>query len=65
MIYRTVIPERTAFLAFFSVVFPIYWFITRHRWRMGWLLLASCAFYMSWNPWLKRSQLVVALSREE
>jgi alginate O-acetyltransferase complex protein AlgI len=40
------------FLAFFSVVFPIYWFITRHRWRMGWLLLASCAFYMSWNPWL-------------
>ena len=40
------------FLAFFSIVFPVYWFITRHRWRMGWLLLASCAFYMSWNPWL-------------
>src|SRR5260370_9311474 len=40
------------FLAFFSIVFPIYWFITRYRWRMGWLLLASCAFYMSWNPWL-------------
>src|SRR5260370_16923501 len=40
------------FLAFFSIVFPIYWFITRHRWRMGWLLLTSCAFYMRWNPWL-------------
>src|SRR5437870_3820880 len=23
-----------------------------HRLRTGWLLLASCAFYASWNPWL-------------
>lgn len=40
------------FLCFFAVFFPIYWKIARHRWRMGWLLLASCVFYMSWNPWL-------------
>lgn len=41
-----------AFLAFFAVVFPVYWAIPRHRPRMLWLFLASCAFYMSWNPWL-------------
>jgi alginate O-acetyltransferase complex protein AlgI len=41
-----------AFLGFFTVVFPIYWAIRPHRWRMLWLLLASGAFYMSWNPWL-------------
>jgi alginate O-acetyltransferase complex protein AlgI len=40
------------FLGFFAVFFPIYWAIPVHRWRMVWLLLASCAFYMSWNPWL-------------
>jgi alginate O-acetyltransferase complex protein AlgI len=40
------------FLGFFAVVFPVYWLIGRHRWRMGWLLGASCFFYMSWNPWL-------------
>lgn len=44
--------HSTKFLIFFLIVFPIYWFIPRHRWRMGWLLLASCVFYMSWNPWL-------------
>src|SRR5450631_2542375 len=42
----------SAFLGFFAVFFPIYWAIRPHRWRMAWLLLASCAFYMSWNPWL-------------
>jgi alginate O-acetyltransferase complex protein AlgI len=41
-----------AFLGFFAVFFPIYWAIRVHRWRMVWLLVASCAFYMSWNPWL-------------
>ena len=40
------------FLGFFAVFFPIYWAIRVHRWRMVWLLVASCAFYMSWNPWL-------------
>jgi alginate O-acetyltransferase complex protein AlgI len=40
------------FLIFFCVVFAVYWSLTRHRLRMGWLLLASCVFYMSWNPWL-------------
>ncbi len=41
-----------AFLGFFAVVFPVYWAIRPHRLRMLWLLLASGAFYMSWNPWL-------------
>jgi len=40
------------FLVFFAIVFPIYWKIGRHRLRMGWLLFASCAFYMSFQPWL-------------
>src|SRR5438270_232771 len=40
------------FLCFFSVVFAVYWSLPRHRWRMAWLLAASCFFYMSWNPWL-------------
>src|SRR5436853_7858718 len=40
------------FLGFFAVFFVIYWAIPRHRIRMAWLLVASCAFYMSWNPWL-------------
>jgi alginate O-acetyltransferase complex protein AlgI len=37
------------FLGFFFLVFTAYWLIPRHRLRMGWLLLASCAFYMSWS----------------
>lgn len=41
-----------AFLAFFAVVFPVYWGLKNHRWRMVWLLAASAVFYMSWNPWL-------------
>src|SRR5438105_4732189 len=41
-----------AFLGFFAVFLPIYWAIPNHRGRMLWLLLASCGFYMSWNPWL-------------
>ncbi len=41
-----------AFLGFFAVVFLVYWALPRHRWRMLWLLGASCAYYMTWNPWL-------------
>lgn len=44
--------HSTQFLIFFLIVFPIYWAIRPHRWRMAWLLLNSCVFYMSWNPWL-------------
>jgi alginate O-acetyltransferase complex protein AlgI len=40
------------FLGFFLVVFAVYWSLPRHRWRMLWLLVSSCAFYMSWNPLL-------------
>jgi len=40
------------FLGFFVVVFAVYWLLPRHRWRMLWLLVASCAFYTSWNPLL-------------
>ncbi len=40
------------FLGFFLAVFAIYWSLPRHHWRMVWLLVSSCAFYMSWNPWL-------------
>jgi alginate O-acetyltransferase complex protein AlgI len=41
-----------SFLIFFCVTFTVYWCIKKHRLRMGWLLFASCVFYMSWNPWL-------------
>src|SRR3954468_18078972 len=40
------------FLTFFTVVFWVYWAMPWHRARMAWLLAASCAFYMSWNPLL-------------
>jgi alginate O-acetyltransferase complex protein AlgI len=40
-----------AFLGFFAVVFAVYWSLPHHRWRLLWLLGASCLFYMSWNPW--------------
>src|SRR5690349_8435762 len=41
-----------SFLAFFTVVFSVYWLMPWHRARMAWLLAASCVFYMSWNPLL-------------
>ncbi len=41
-----------SFLAFFVIVFSVYWAIPHHRCRLGWLLAASAFFYMSWNPWL-------------
>lgn len=37
------------FLVFFTVVFTAYWSMPWHRARMALLLVASCAFYMSWN----------------
>lgn len=40
------------FLGFFLAVLLIYWSLRAHRHRMLWLLLASCVFYMSWNPLL-------------
>src|SRR4051812_49207476 len=40
------------FLAFFLVVFAVYWSLPLHRARMVWLLAMSCVFYMSWNPLL-------------
>lgn len=53
------------FFVFYCLVFSIYWSLpTLVRWlpggrhlnptrlRLGWLLIASCYFYMSWNPWL-------------
>src|SRR5262245_54637735 len=42
---------RTDFLGFFAVVFAVYWALRPQRWRMLWVLAASCVFYMSWNPW--------------
>jgi alginate O-acetyltransferase complex protein AlgI len=39
------------FFGFFVLVLTVYWSLPRHRWRMVWLLGASCIFYMSWNPW--------------
>lgn len=40
------------FLIFFSIVFTVYWLLSAQRSRKVWLLVASCFFYMSWNPWL-------------
>ncbi len=44
--------QSLAFLAFFCLVSLVYWKLQQHRARMVWLLLASCAFYMSWHPLL-------------
>jgi alginate O-acetyltransferase complex protein AlgI len=41
-----------AFLGFCAAVFAVYWSLPGHRARMVWLLLASCAYYMTWHPWL-------------
>ena len=42
---------ESRFLGFFLVVFLVHWALPWHRVRLGWLLAASCVFYMSWNPW--------------
>jgi alginate O-acetyltransferase complex protein AlgI len=38
------------FLCFFLVVFVVYWNLRAHRQRLVWLVVASCYFYVSWNP---------------
>jgi len=38
------------FLPFFLAVFLVYWRLRDHGWRMGWLLLASAAYYASFHP---------------
>jgi alginate O-acetyltransferase complex protein AlgI len=40
------------FLAFFSIVFVLYWTTPWHRARVWLLLVASYAFYASWSHWL-------------
>jgi len=40
-----------AFLIFFSIVFPLYWISPTQKIRIGILLIASCIFYMWWNPY--------------
>jgi alginate O-acetyltransferase complex protein AlgI len=40
------------FLAFFVVVFAVYWSLPGRRARLVWLLAASVYFYASFNPWL-------------
>jgi alginate O-acetyltransferase complex protein AlgI len=40
------------FFFFFTATFVGYWLIPQHRVRMVWLLVASFAFYGTWNPWL-------------
>lgn len=38
------------FLAFFSVVYPVYLLVRRTGLAKGWLLLSSYVFYAGWNP---------------
>jgi alginate O-acetyltransferase complex protein AlgI len=40
------------FLAFFTLVFIVYWVIRPQWWRVLLLLTASFYFYASWNKWL-------------
>ncbi len=42
---------KPEFIGFLFLVLVVYWNLPRHRWRLLWLLGASCFFYMSWNPW--------------
>ncbi len=44
--------DSLAFFLFFCTVGAVYWSLRRPRARIVWLLVASCGFYMSWNPWL-------------
>lgn len=41
-----------AFLAFFVVVFPIYWVLPVQRLRLAWLLGSSIVFYSGLDGWL-------------
>ncbi len=40
------------FFVFFWIVFAVYWSLPQLRLRNGWLVVASCVFYGTWNPWL-------------
>jgi alginate O-acetyltransferase complex protein AlgI len=42
---------KPGFLAFFVIVFVVYWRLQRHGLRMGWMLLASAVYYASFSPW--------------
>jgi alginate O-acetyltransferase complex protein AlgI len=46
MLFHTI-----SFFAFFLAVFVVFWSLPKQEWRLWWVLAASCAFYMSWNPW--------------
>ena len=48
------------FLELYVVAFVGYWLLRGQRLRMGWILLASLAFYAAWNPWLLPLILLVA-----
>ncbi len=41
-----------SFFALFAVTGVVYWWLKDRDQRLWWVLLASCVFYMSWNPWL-------------
>ena len=42
------------YVAFFSIVFAVYWSLPWHKARVWLLLGASYYFYASWNPLLAR-----------
>ena len=46
MLFHTI-----SFFAFFLAVFVVFWSLPKQQWRLWLVLAASCAFYMSWNPW--------------
>jgi alginate O-acetyltransferase complex protein AlgI len=48
------------FLELYVVAFVGYWLLRGQRLRLGWILLASLAFYAAWNPWLLPLILLVA-----
>jgi alginate O-acetyltransferase complex protein AlgI len=40
------------YFALFSLTFAVFWLLKRQDLRLILILVASCYFYMSWNPWL-------------
>src|SRR4051812_9196648 len=40
-----------SFFALFAVTFIVFWLLRKQKLRLFCLLIASCVFYMSWNPW--------------
>src|SRR6202043_467674 len=43
---------KPEFAGFFCLVFAVYWWLPKQRWRNLWVLGASFYFYMSWSKWL-------------